>query len=80
MDTIVSSESTPMQHSPLARPDDCDLASAYTQAVQAVLNARASQPVIHDQLNWFFDAFQAAPNEDVQLSLCYGVMAWARGQ
>lgn len=80
MNTIVASEAASMKHSPLTRPDDCDLAAAYTQAVRAVLSAHASQPIIHEQLNWFFDAFQAAPNEDLQLSLCYGVMAWARGQ
>jgi hypothetical protein len=79
MNAIVASESASMTHSPLTRPDDYDLAAAYTQAVRAVLNAGASQSVIHEQLNWFFDAFQAAPNEDMQLSLCYGVMAWARG-
>jgi hypothetical protein len=77
MNAVVSSESI-MQHSPLTRSDDCDLAAAYTMAVREIRNARASQPVILDQLNWFFDAFQAAPNEDMQLSLCYGVMAWAR--
>jgi len=64
----------------LSRPFDDDLATAHTQACRAIQRAPAPQDKICEKLDWFFRAFQAAnDSEDVQWSLCYGVMVWARG-